>query len=399
MRIAIVTEVFLPKIDGITNRLDNTIRQLTAAGHEVLVIAPDTAVREHAGARVLRIASTPFPPYPGVQVCWPSPAITRYLRRFDPDVVHLVGPACLGYWGAFYSWIAGYPLVASYHTDFPRYMPIYGMGWMVPYYWTLMRWVHNTAQVNLGPSRHTRDELRARGIRNVGIWRGGVDVERFNPVHRDAAWRERLSGGRPEAPLLIYVGRVSHEKNILALEEILQAHPDVSLAIVGDGPARAELEQRFASRNVVFTGFLRGDELAAAFASADIFVQPSLTETLGFVTLEAMSSGLPVVGMRAGGITDLVEEDAQGWLVDPAEPGAFAAAVGRLLDDPARRAAFAYAAREMTETGCTWAAETAGLVERYEEAIRLKARRGFRRKHLAARQAAASGEHLERSRP
>lgn len=370
MKIAIVTEVFLPKIDGITNRLANTVRELKDAGHEVMVIAPHTAVPEYQGAEVLRVGSLPFPPYPGVRICWPSPRILTRLATFAPDVVHLVGPANLGLWAAMYARMRGLTMVGSYHTDLPRYMPLYGFGWLVPYYWPLMRMVHNRAMVNLCPSSAVKAELEANGVRNVGIWRGGVDTERFNPAKRSRAMRHRLTGGDPDAPLALYVGRVGYEKGLDTLGPVLETYPDLRMAIVGDGPARPSLEQRYAPHRVVFTGFLGGEELATAFASADMFIMPSRTETLGFVTLEAMCSGLAVIAADAGGTTDLVKHGENGVLYDPETPQTLLDAVGELLDNPGKRWALAYAAREYAE-GCTWTAETEGLVGKYRQAIEL----------------------------
>jgi glycosyltransferase involved in cell wall biosynthesis len=385
MRIAIVSEVFLPKIDGITNRLAHTTAELVAGGHEVLVFAPEPALAEHAGARVVRVPSLPFPPYPGVRAGLPDPRIARELRRFRPQVLHAVGPACLGIWGIVAARALRIPVVASYHTDLPAYLPGYGLGWAAPAVWPLLRRVHNAAHVNLCPSRHTQRELRAHGIENVGIWRGGVDTRVFHPAKRSLKMRFRLSGGRLDRPVLLYVGRLSPEKNLDVLSGIADAVPGARLALVGDGPARAKLERDLRGSAAQFLGFLRGEELAAAFASADVFVMPSTTETLGFVVLEAMSSGLPVVAARAGGIPDLVEDGENGSLYDPGEPLAAAKAVAELLAHPGRRLDFAERARQ-TALRSSWAHETRTLVDAYRQAIVVGRRRGLlgRARHALA---------------
>jgi glycosyltransferase involved in cell wall biosynthesis len=376
MRIAIFTEVFLPKIDGITNRLRHTLEGLRSDGHEVLLFAPDTAVPEHAGFPVVRIPGVPFPPYPGLRISAPDPRIALELRRFAPQVVHAVGPCCLGIFGIVAARALRLPIVASYHTDLPGYLPDFGLGWARPLVWPAIRAVHNAAHVNLCPSRHTRRELLEHGIEEVGVWRGGVDTELFHPAKRSLAMRMRLAGGVPDGPVLLYVGRLSPEKNLAALRPVLEALPEARLALVGDGPDRARLERLFAERRVVFTGFLRGDELARAFASADVFVMPSATETLGFVVLEAMSSGLPVVAARAGGIPDLVTDGENGRLVDPGDTGAWIDAVGELLRDPLRRGFLAQQARKGAEA-CGWRGETRRLVLEYRKAIVLHGRRGL----------------------
>lgn len=379
MRIALFSEVFLPKIDGITNRLRNTIECLRADGHEVLVFAPENAAPEHAGARVLRVPGLPFPPYPELRATLPDPRIAWELARFGPDVVHAVGPACLGIWGIAAARALRLPIVASYHTDLPGYMPLHGLGWAQPAAWPLIRAVHNAATLNLTPSRHTRSELMQHGIWNVGLWRGGVDTELFHPERRSLVMRARLSDGRPDAPILLYAGRLSPEKNLESLAWALDAVPQARLALVGDGPARAGLERVFAGTRTTFPGFLRGAELAAAFASADVFVMPSKTETLGFVVLEAMSAGTPVLAARAGGIPDLVTHEEDGLLYDPDSREELAAALQGLLAERGRRAFLARNARKRA-LECTWAAETRRLVRHYAKAVRL-----HRRGSLAAR--------------
>jgi glycosyltransferase involved in cell wall biosynthesis len=370
MRIALFTEVFVPKIDGITNRLANTIRCLEAEGHECLVFAPDTAAPRFGATRVVRIPSLPFPPYPAVRLALPDARVAASLAWFRPDVVHAVGPAVLGVMGIAAGRALSLPIVASYHTDFPRYVRGYGLGFAERALWPLIRRVHGAAHVNLCPSRFTRDELEAHGVGPVGIWRGGVDAELFHPKRRTLEMRVRLSNGRPDGPLLLYVGRVSAEKNLASFAEILDGVRGARLAIVGDGPERPALERRFErfGGRVHFAGFLRGAQLAEAFASADVFVMPSKTETLGFVALEAMASGLPVVAARAGGLTDVVADGENGALYDPDQPCEAARAVRRILDHEGERRFLGRLARKTAE-GASWAAETRRLVDAYRRAI------------------------------
>ena len=368
MRIALFTEVFLPKIDGITNRLRHTLEALGEQGHEVLVFAPDNAVQDFPGVRMVRIPALPFPRYPGLRMGLPDPRIAFELARFRPDVVHAVSPACLGVWGLAAARALSLPSVASYHTDFPRYVAGYGLSWAEPAVWPLIRFVHNSAHVNLCPSRFTRAELRAHGVHRVGIWRGGVDTERFHPRRRSFAMRERLTEGRPDAPILLYVGRLAPEKSIETLAWVLDENPEAHLALVGDGPARPRLERVFRDLPVHFTGFLRGEELAAAFASADVFLMPSTTETLGFVVLEAMSAGTPVVAANAGGIPDLVSDGENGILYDAGRLDGAVEPVQRLLASRAMRSHYARMGRKTAENS-TWAMETRRLLEAYDEAM------------------------------
>ncbi len=376
MRIAILTEVFLPKIDGVTNRLSHTVECLVELGHEVLVFAPDTAVAEHAGARVVRIPGLPFPPYPGLRASLPDPRLVLELRRFSPHVVHAVGPACLGIWGTMAADLLRIPVVASYHTDFPRYLPGYGMEWARPAVWPLIRAVHGRALLNLAPSRFTQRELREHGVDCDGLWRGGVDTVQFHPEKRCIEMRTRLAGGRPDGPVLLYVGRLSPEKKLETLKPLLEAVPEARLALVGDGPSRASLEACFEGLPASFLGFQRGEALARAFASADVFVMPSTTETLGFVALEAMSAGLPVVAANAGGLPDIVQHGVNGLLYDPERPEGLVAAVRELLESDTRRRHCALQARKSAEEG-SWLAETEKLTDQYRKAVVLGMNRGL----------------------
>ena len=217
--------------------------------------------------------------------------------------------------------------------------------------------------MNLCPSRHTQRELRAHGIENVGIWRGGVDTELFHPAKRSLEMRFRLSGGRLDRPVVLYVGRLSPEKNLEVLcRNRATPCPARGSRSSATGPRARSSSATSRGSAAQFLGFLRGEELAAAFASADVFVMPSTTETLGFVVLEAMSSGLPVVAARAGGIPDLIEDGENGSLYDPAEPLAAAKAVAELLAHPGRRLDLAEQARQ-TALRSSWAHETRKLVD------------------------------------
>lgn len=385
MRIAIVSEVFLPKIDGITNRLRNTIECLVADGHDVLVVAPAGSVAEFAGVPVVRVPGPAFKPYPGLRICLPDPRIAWRLLRFRPDVVHVVGPVCLGLWALLAARLLRLPIVASYHTDLPRYLAGYGLAWLERIAWPLIRLVHMLAHRNLCPSSFTRHELESNGIPDVGLWRGGVDTKLFSPARRSLAMRERMvDAGRVDAPILLYAGRVAPEKGLARLRPVIEQLPDCRLAIVGDGPARASLESLFAGTPTRFLGFLRGEELATAFASADVFVMPSMTETLGFVVLEAMSSGLPVVAAPGGGIPDLVREGETGHLADPQDAEKFARRIRETLVSDARRAELAANARRFAE-GCDWVAETRALVEEYgQTSRRVRDRQSSSRRLLAS---------------
>ena len=308
MRVAIFTETFLPKLDGIVSILCLALRRLQERGHQALLIGPPDVPPSYAGAHCLGTGGPRFPFYPEIRMNLPTPRIGPALRAFKPDLVHVVNPIFLGPTGIAYARRLNLPLLASYHTDVPGYTRHYGYPWAEGLMWGLFRTLHNTADLNLVPSTATLQQVRAHGFKRVRWWRRGIDTERFRPELRDPAMRARLSGGYPEDFLALYVGRISKEKGVDQLRAPLRALPGVRLALVGGGPEMEQIRGFYAGRPAVFTGFLDGEELVSAFASADALLFPSTNETFGLVALEAMACGLPVIAGMSGGLVDILED-------------------------------------------------------------------------------------------
>ena len=369
MRIALFTETFLPKVDGIVTRLRHTVDHLQRSGNQVLVIAPDGGITEHKGAKVYGVTGFPLPLYPELKMALPRPAIGYTLEEFKPDVIHVVNPAVLGLSGIFYSKILKIPLVASYHTHLPQYLQHYGLGMLEGFLWELLKGVHNQAALNLCTSTAMIEELTAHGIERVDLWQRGVDTELFHPDLASVKMRSLLSQNHPESPLLLYVGRLSAEKEIERIKPILEAIPEARLALVGDGPHRQALQKHFAGTNTYFVGYLMGQELGSAFASADAFIFPSRTETLGLVLLEAMAAGCPVVAARSGGIPDIVTDGVNGYLFEPTADvqGAIAATI-RLLEQKQQRDIIRQNARQEAESW-GWPSATRQLKDYYQKVI------------------------------
>lgn len=372
MKIAVFTETALPNVNGVVRRLDETIRLLEAAGDEVLVFAPAGGATRWHGAEVVVAPSIPLPMYPEIVVGMPRPLLRSRLARFAPDVVHAVNPAVLGAGGILYARSLGIPVVASFHTHLPRYLHHYGLGLFEPLAWDILRSLHNQAVINLCISRPIAEELHDRGLERVEVgWRGGVDTALFHPSRSSAAMRERLTGGRPEAPLVISVGRLGAEKGLDLVGSLIPRLPGARFAFIGDGPYRGALEQHLAGAPVHFAGYLAGAELATAVASADVLVFPSQTDTLGLVLLEAMAAGTPVVAANSGGVPDVVRDGFNGHLFPPGDAVIAAAAIRRLLDDPIARELLRVAGRREAERW-TWAAATEDLRRWYRRAIELE---------------------------
>jgi glycosyltransferase involved in cell wall biosynthesis len=370
LRIAFVTETFLPATDGIVTRLRHTIEELTGMGDEMLVVAPKygEGPGSYRGTPIHRVSGVPFPPYPQIKLAPLTPKVARALRDFGPDVIHVVNPFVLGPGGIFYARRMNTPLVASYHTNVAAYARYYGLGFgdRAGRWWT--RVLHNKARINLCTSGATRDYLVDEGIKRVHLWPQGVDAKRFHPNKFSKDWRIKLSGGDPTAKLLLYVGRLAPEKDIGGLQAVLREVPHCRLAIVGDGPARRDLEREFADTPTVFTGVRKGRELSAAYASADVFVFPSTTETLGLSMLEALASGLPVLAARAGATGEVVSDGVNGLLYEPGSTVSLVAAVRKLFSDEGLRSSLARRARAAAEDR-GWEHSTRKLRGYYQMAV------------------------------
>jgi glycosyltransferase involved in cell wall biosynthesis len=377
MRIALFTETFLPKVDGIVTRLCHTVEHLQRNGDQVLVVSPDGGLTEYKGAKIYGVSGFPLPLYPELKLALPRPSIGVALEEFRPDLIHVVNPAVLGLGGLYYAKTLQIPLVASYHTHLPQYLQHYGLGMLEPVMWELIKASHNQAQLNLCTSTAMIEQLREHGILNLDLWQRGVDTETFHPSLASQEMRSRLafpgrqsrlSQGHPDSPLLLYVGRLSAEKEIERIKPVLEAIPNSRLALVGDGPHRSALEKHFAGTPTHFVGYLTGKELGAAFASSDAFVFPSRTETLGLVLLEAMAAGCPVVAARSGGIPDIVTDGVNGYLFDPADDKGAIAATVRLLERQEERETLRQNARAEAERW-SWAAATRQLQNYYRAVV------------------------------
>jgi len=389
LRVAIFTETYLPSTDGVVTRLLATLRELARLEHEVLLLAPDGGPETYAGFRVEGFPGNPYFLYPDKRVIWPRPRVLTVLRRFRPELIHAVNPVVFGFGAVIASRILGVPLVASYHTHMPRFAELYGFPFMTGFIWWYMRLMHNRATVNLCTSESARQELVAHHFRRVRVWSHGVDVERFRAGPPDAEMRRRLTGGHPERTILLYVGRLAPEKQIDRLVPLARRLDGAHLALVGDGPLRGKLEAAFAGTPTTFVGYLQGADLVAAYNTADAFLFPSTTETLGLVLLEAMACGLPIIAARSAPSRDLLGDDEAGLLYDARDPEALAAAVAAFRAEPELRERLrAGARRRGVQRG--WEGPTRQLVGYYAEALG-RVRAGARAAHLLSGGTGAGG--------
>ena len=361
VRIAIVTESFLPQINGVTNSVLRVCEQLQARGHEALVIAPGPGPTSYAGATVVRTPSLPLPGYRDFRLARPWAGMSSALDAFAPDVVHLASPAVLGAQAAFSARRLGLPVVAVYQTDLAGFAGRYGLRGTERAVWDWLRRVHGLARRTLAPSRHAVLELRRNGVERVDRWARGVDLQRFAPAHRSADLRQRLV---PRDELLVgYVGRLAQEKEVGLLAS-LRGLAGVRLVVVGDGPRRNALQAQLPG--VPFLGFQHGSSLSATFASLDVFVHTGSSETFCQAAQEALASGVPVVAPAAGGLLDLVDHRTNGLHFVPGSGRSLRAAVEQLAADPVQRQSMGTAARRSVE-GRTWDVIGDQLLRHYEE--------------------------------
>jgi phosphatidylinositol alpha 1,6-mannosyltransferase len=390
VRVAIVTESFLPSVNGVTTSVCRVIEELRARGDDVVVVAPrsrTTAVDHFRGAAVHRVASLPVRQF---DVGLPTPEIERVLDDFGPDVVHVASPFVLGARGLAAARGLDLPTVAVFQTDMAAYVRQHTPGAAgtaaAATTWRWIRRIHSWADLTLAPSSVALADLQAHDVPRTALWGRGVDAALFNPAwRRDALARALRRVLAPDGERLLgYVGRLAPEKEVERLAELADL-PGTRLVVVGDGPSRdavgATLAEAVAAspgrpnRPPVFLGSRHGDDLARAYACLDVFVHTGTAETFGQTIQEAGASGLPVVAPRAGGPVDLVTDGVNGYLFEPADPGALRRQVSRVLESPSHAAALGRRGHQRVRHR-TWSRVVEGLVGHYGDAIAARAVRG-----------------------
>nr|GME15426.1 sulfoquinovosyl transferase SQD2-like [Ipomoea batatas] len=364
-------------ISGYKNRFQNFIKYLREMGDEVMVVTTHEGVpEEFYGAKLIGSHSFPCPWYRKVPLSLAlSPRIISEVAQFKPDIVHASSPGIMVFGALCIAKLLSVPIVMSYHTHVPVYIPRYTYSWLVQPMWLIIKFLHRAADLTLVPSAAIAKDLEEYKVTEtdkIRLWNKGVDSQSFHPQYYSEEMRSRLSNGEPDKPLIVHVGRLGVEKSLDFLKRVMDKIPEARIAFIGDGPYRGELEKMFSGMPAVFTGMLQGEELSQAYASGDVFVMPSESETLGQVVLEAMSSGLPVVAARAGGIPEIISDDQQGkigYLFNPGDLDDCLRKLKPLLWDPELRETIGKAARDEVEK-YDWKAATKKIRnEQYNAAI------------------------------
>ena len=362
LRVAVVTESFLPQVNGVTNSVLRVLETLAAKGHDALVIAPDSAEAPttYAGFRVKRVPSLAVKGL--LPVGFPQRSMEPLIEGFNPDVIHLASPFFLGKYATRIAQRLSIPTLSIYQTDVAGFARHYGLSIA---HSQLTNWVaniHKQTDRTLAPSSWSCEQLQSSGVSNVSLWQRGVDSVKFNPTKRSAELRNLFTANDTSKIIVGYVGRLANEKRIEDLAPLHDRH-DVQLVIVGDGPARQKLER--ALPRARFVGYQSGEDLAAHYASFDIFVHTGKHETFCQSIQESLASGVPVIAPNSGGPLDLVQHGRTGFLLDTSNASDLIAAF-ELLTDARTRSLMGSTARESV-THRTWEKVNSQLIDHYRE--------------------------------
>lgn len=373
MRVAVVTESFLPTVNGVTNSVKKVLDHLALRGHEAIVICPAAGPpKEYAGFPVHEVATLNYREFP---VGLPTLQVQRILDDFRPDVLHAASPAFLGGHAISAARRRGIPSIAIFQTDVAGYTERNGLGFMREATWSLLRHVHNQADRTLAPSTASIRDLARQRIERVEHWGRGVDLVTYHPDNRlaDDTKALRDSIARPDEVVIGYVGRLAPEKQVERLAQ-LRGIQNIQIAIIGDGPSDAALRKSFRNLPVHFLGRKGGRDLAMAYAAFDVFVHTGTEETFGQTLQEAHASGTPVVAPLAGGPIDLVTHGGDGYLFDAEQSrgnDSVRRYVARLASDPALRARMGEAGRRRV-LNRSWERICDDLLEHYDAVIAQK---------------------------
>ncbi|MFD1953518.1 glycosyltransferase family 4 protein [Paenibacillus thailandensis] len=350
MRIALFTDTYEPEVNGVARTLKRWVSYLENRGVACKVFAPSaepddrTAQGPHS---VTRFASLPFFMYPECRLALPNPLfVKKAIQSFKPTLIHVATPFNIGLCGLYAAKKFNLPLIASYHTNFDRYLPFYNLQWMEKLLWRYLEWFHHDCSRILVPTRPVKEELVARGWdeKRLSIWRRGIDPSRYHPRVQREAWLQR-HGLDPDTFVVLYAGRMAPEKQvdvaIKAFSLFQRRCPSrTALVLAGDGPTASTMKELAEQEGIAayFAGLVQPDDMQRWYAAADLFLFPSSTETFGNVVLESMACGTPVLCADQGGVTDIVVHGHTGLMCEAGSDESFADALELAYRDlPLRR--------------------------------------------------------------
>jgi glycosyltransferase involved in cell wall biosynthesis len=361
MRIAMVTETYIPEVNGVAVTVGRMVEGMLQRQHSVHLIRPqqhkqDVAVQGENYAETL-VAGIRFPGYPDLKAGMPAKGrLLRLWQERRPDVVHIATEGPLGWSAISAARQLGIPVATDFHTNFHNYSQYYGVGWLNKPITSYLRYFHNKTDCTMVPTAELQKNLQQIGYKNVEVVSRGVDTELFHPRKRSKTLRQQW-GADIDTPVVILVSRLAVEKNLQvvlnAFEQMQAVIGDAKLVLVGDGPARASLQQQYPQ--VIFAGMRTGEDLAAHYASGDVFLYASLTETYGNVTVEAMASGLAVLAYDYAAARQHIRHDVNGLLAPYDDTTSFFDQAVALIQMPDRIKRLGLRAR-LTVDRLTWPA-------------------------------------------
>ncbi len=359
LQLSIVTETWPPEVNGVALTLSRLVDELLARGHRVQLLRPRQGLTDTAadapGLCTLRLPGCPVPGYPQLRMGLPAGQMLQQVwTRERPDLVHIATEGPLGWSALRTARRLGIAVTSDFRTHFPSYSRHYGLGWLDGAVSAYLRHFHNQTLCTMVPTQALRDALDAQGVQRLQVVARGVDTARFDPARRDEALRVRWGAG-PQDTVVLVVGRLAPEKNLsLALRSFAamkRVAPRLRMVFVGDGPLRQSLQAQCPA--ALFTGAQSHGELAVSYASADLLLFPSLTETFGNVTLEALASGLPVLAFDHAAAAEHLQDGVNGWRVAPGDAKTFVQTAERLAGQPGWLAGARSAARASV-AGLAW---------------------------------------------
>ena len=367
LSIAFVTETFPPEVNGVAMTVGRLVGGLRARGHQVSVVRPRQGRGDAGCEHELAVPGLPLPGYPGLKFGLPAGRrLVRQWRQQRPDLVHVVTEGPLGWSAVSVARKMGIPVTSGFHTNFDRYSVHYGLGWMRPAVAAYLRTLHRRTLATMVPTAALAAELAGEGLTGVRVVGRGVDTDLYNPTRCSDRLRQ-IWGVAGEGPVCLYVGRIAAEKNLALVRKTFAAiqvwHPGAKMVWVGDGPSAKQLAIDHPDH--YFAGMRIGDDLAAHYASADLFLFPSLTETYGNVVAEAMASGLPVMAYRSAAAAELIVQQQNGMVASPGDERGYVEGALWLLEESARLNDMALAARQ-SMLPRSWG----GVVETFEAVAR-----------------------------
>ncbi|WP_242212389.1 glycosyltransferase family 1 protein [Bacillus cereus group sp. BfR-BA-01383] len=370
MRVAIFTDTFTPQVNGVAKTLERLTRYFQKENIAYSVFAPQHTAEDNFVANVNKMRSIPLTIlYPECRFSFPTPRIKRELLAFKPDIIHIATPFNMGLCGLYYAKKLNIPVVGSYHTDFDAYLRYYKIEFLSNMLWNYLKWFHSHMQKNFVPSSETLHQLKNKGFQALSIWGRGVDCTLFHPSYTDL-FRKKYN--ITAKYVLSYVGRIAPEKDIDTLQTLIQTtnkdRDDIHWLIAGDGPLAPNLREAVPQTNVTFTGYLQGEDLAEAYASSDLMVFPSTTETFGNVVLESLACGTPVIGANSGGVKNIITDGKTGVLCEPKNEDSFLSSIYELLNNEEMRKQISLDARSYAATQ-SWDEISSNLLMHYDDVI------------------------------